>query len=87
MDKVIELDRKYKELLAKSDTLVGKCKVYKDFFDELIGRGTSQKIFGEKNNIFKITDAYQDLIEEAEKVNNKMKEKTNKMNKKYERYK
>ena len=87
IDKVVELDRKYQEIFNNAKTLVEKCQTYKDFFDELIGEGTSEKLFGDKNRIFEITEAYQQLVEEAERVSVKIKEKTTKMKKKYERYK
>lgn len=87
IDKVMVLDKEYQEKLKTTGTLVEKCKVYKDFFDELIGKGTSEKLFGNKNNFFEITDAYSELVEEAEKVSKKLQEKTKKMRTKYERYK
>ena len=87
IDKTIQLDEKYSQEFKKASSLTEKCQIYKRFFDELIGEGTSKKIFGDKNNFFKITDAYQELIVEAEKVNTEIKKRTNNMNKKYERYK
>ena len=87
IDKAIRLDNKYKEILEEANTLTEKCKVYKDFFDELMGKGTSEKLFGNKNKFFEITDAYQDLMKEAERVNNEVIKRTSQINKKYERYK
>ena len=87
IDKAIELDKKYKEIFEKAKTLEEKCEVYKSFFDELIGKGTSEKLFGNKNKFFEITDAYQDLMQEAERVNTETMNRLNKMKEKYERYK
>ena len=87
IDKAVELDKKYSQEFKKAGSLTEKCKVYKQFFDELIEKGTSEKLFGNKNNFFEITDAYQELIKEAEKVNSEIIKRTNNMNKKYERYK
>lgn len=87
IDKAIRLDNKYKEIFKEANTLTEKCKVYKDFFDELMGKGTSEKLFGNKNKFFEITDAYQDLMKEAERVNNEVIKRTSQINKKYERYK
>ena len=87
IDKAIRLDNKYKEIFKEANTLTEKCKVYKDFFDELMGKGTSVKLFGNKNKFFEITDAYQDLMKEAERVNNEVIKRTSQINKKYERYK
>lgn len=87
IDKAIELDKKYQKVFKEAKTLVEKCKTYKDFFDELIGKGTSQNLFGNKNNFFEITDAYQDLMKEAERVNTEVQKRASALNKKYERYK
>lgn len=87
IDKAIRLDNKYKEIFKEANTLTEKCKVYKDFFDELMGKGISEKLFGNKNKFFEITDAYQDLMKEAERVNNEVIKRTSQINKKYERYK
>lgn len=87
VDKAMKLDEKYLKELKETQTLTEKCKVYKEFFDELIGKGTSEKLFGDKNKFFEIFDAYQDLTKEAEKVYAEVTKRTQIMNKKYERYK
>lgn len=87
IDKVQILDLKYKEKLQQAKSTVEQCQIYKDFFDELIKKGTSKEIFGDKNNIFQIIDAYQDIVNEAERIVTKMNEKSAKIKKKYERYK
>ena len=87
IDKIIELDTEYEEKIKKANTMVEKSEIYKEFFDKLIGKGTSEKLFGYKNNLFEIMDVYQLLIEEAERVSAKVNERANKMKKKYERYK
>ena len=87
MDKVQSLDLKYQEKLQQAKTTVEQCQIYKEFFDKLIGEGTSKEIFGDKNNILQIIDAYQDVVNEAERVVTKINEKSAKMKKKYERYK
>lgn len=87
MDKVQTLDLKYQEKLQQAKTTVKQCQIYKEFFDKLIGEGTSKEIFGDKNNILQIIDAYQDIVNEAERVATKINEKSAKMKKKYERYK
>lgn len=87
IDRVIELDKKYKEEFNKVTTLTEKSKVYRKFFDDLIGEGTSQKLFGNKNNLFEMIDAYNDLVEESERINTEINKRSNNMKKKYERYK
>lgn len=86
IDKAVKLDEKYTKELEKAVTLTQKCEVYKNFFDELIGNGTSEELFGDKNNFFQITDAYQELIKEAENVYARMAKAKAKFSKKYERY-
>lgn len=87
IEKIAELDKKYQEKIEKTDNLIEKCKIYKQFFDELIGEGTSEKLFGVKNNLFEIMDVYQELVEEAERIVEKVNERATKMKQKYERYK
>lgn len=87
IDRAIELDKKYADKLEKAKTITDKCKVYKEFFDELIGEGTSKELFGNKNKIFDITDAYQDIIKEAERINTEAAKKAANIKRKYERYK
>lgn len=87
MDKVQSLDLKYQEKLQQAKTTVEQCQVYKEFFDKLIGEGTSKELFGDKNNILQIIDAYQDVVNEAERVATEINEKSAKMKKKYKRYK
>ena len=87
MDKVQSLELKYQEKLQQAKATVEQCQIYKEFFDKLIGEGTSKEIFGDKNNILQIIDAYQDVVNEAERVATKINEKSAKMKKKYERYK
>lgn len=87
MDKVQSLDLKYQEKLQQAKTTVEQCQVYKEFFDKLIGEGTSKELFGDKNNILQIIDAYRDVVNEAERVATEINKKSAKMKKKYERYK
>lgn len=87
MDKVQSLDLKYQEKLQQAKTTLEQCQVYKEFFDKLIGEGTSKELFGDKNNILQIIDAYQDIVNEAERVATEINEKSAKMKKKYKRYK
>ena len=87
MDKIQTLDLKYQEKLQQAKSTVEQSQIYKEFFDKLIGEGTSKEIFGDRNNILQIIDAYQDIVNEAERVAAKINEKSSKMKKKYERYK
>lgn len=87
LDKVVELDIKYQEKLKDATTMLEQCKVYKDFFDELIGAGTSDMLFGEKNRISELIDAYMEIFNATEKFANDINEKRKLIDSKIERYK
>ena len=87
MDKIRELETKAREKIKNAKSTVEQCKIYKEFFDELIGEGTSKKIFGEKNNIINIIDAYQCLVIEAEEVSKRINERNTALQNKIARYK
>ena len=58
--------------LTLSQQIKGECKIIKDFFDEVFGEGTSEKIFKEKNDLKLCLSAFQDLIEAKVKMQNEM---------------
>ncbi len=39
-----------------------ECKILKDFLDYVIGEGTSEKLFGNKNSLQQCLNAYEDIV-------------------------
>ena len=44
-----------------------ECKIIKDFFDYVLGEGTSEKIFNGKDSLNLCLKAYEDIVEERDK--------------------
>ena len=86
IDRLKELDSSYAEKIKGLTTLTEQCQVYKDFFDNAIGEGTSAKLFGEKNNYMQIVKAYNEFVDRIEEKVNEFMEEAQKAQKRYERY-
>lgn len=69
-----QAEKSKKELkdLTYSQQIKAECKIIKDFFDDLFGEGTSEKIFQEKNDLMLCLSAFQDLIEAKAKMQQEM---------------
>lgn len=67
-----------KENLTPAEGIRQECKIVKDFFDYVLGDGTSQKIFGEKDSLKLCLEAYEDIVEIR---NKQFEEYYNKINK------
>lgn len=82
MEKIENCCRKVSEQAEKSKTelknltlsqqIKGECKIIKDFFDEVFGEGTSDKVFKGKNDLKLCLSAFQDLIEAKAKMQQEM---------------
>lgn len=46
-----------------SEILRAYCQMFRDVFDGLFGTGTSQMLFGDKNNARVMTEAYENFLE------------------------
>ena len=58
--------------LTLSQQIKAECKIIKDFFDEVFGEGTSDKVFKGKNDLMLCLSAFQDLIEAKAKMQQEM---------------
>ena len=67
-----QAEKSKKELkdLTYSQQIKAECKIIKDFFDDLFGEGTSEKIFQEKNDLMLCLSAFQELVEAKVKSQN-----------------
>ena len=58
--------------LTLSQQIKEECKIIKDFFDEVFGEGTSDKVFKGKNDLMLCLSAFQDLVNAKAKMQNEM---------------
>lgn len=58
--------------MSTPDAFREQCKIIDEFFDEMFGIGTSQKLFGGKANIMKHMEAFAVVSKEAETANIQM---------------
>lgn len=59
-----ECNKKEKIEMSASQSIREECKVINNFFDNVFGEGTSQKIFEGKNNIKDHIKAFEDIMNE-----------------------
>lgn len=67
-----------RENLTLAEGIRRECKIAKDFLDYVIGEGTSEKLFGEKNSLAKCIQALEDLNNCIESQENDFKSKISK---------
>ncbi len=48
--------------LSPAEGIRQECKILKDFLDYVLGDGTSEKLFGNKDSLKQCLDAYEDII-------------------------
>lgn len=66
--KVYEETEKVKKIeYTLAEGIRQECKILKDFLDYVLGEGTSEKLFGEKNSLHLCLKAFEDIIKEKEK--------------------
>ena len=79
-----EVEEQIKELDSKKDTLSPaegirqECKIIKEFLDYVLGEGTSEKIFGNKDSLNLCLQAFEDIIDNVDKQHKEMQERINK---------
>ena len=54
--------KKQKNNLTPAEGIRQECKMLKDFLDYVLGDGTSEKIFGEKDSLKQCINAFEDII-------------------------
>lgn len=52
--------------LTNAEGIRQECKIIKDFFDYVLGDGTSEKLFGNKNSLDKCMNAFEDITKAKE---------------------
>lgn len=77
----VKNESKNKEIkeMSYSEALKAECKIIKDFFDNVFGKGISEKLFGGKNDLLEHIRAFEDIVNE--KINQQKQ-----LNNTYERY-
>ena len=79
-----EVEKQVEELNNKKDTLTPaegirqECKIIKEFLDYVLGEGTSEKIFGNKDSLNLCLTAFEDIINYADKQHSDMQERISK---------
>lgn len=81
MDRVMELeltDEEKKNPKNVSALFRKRCKAVKQFLDELFGKGTGERVCGEKDNLEVCLDAYMDIINGVHEIGRKAQERQKK---------
>ena len=79
-----EVAKQVEELRAKKNTLSPaegirqECKIIKEFLDYVLGDGTSEKIFGNKDSLNLCLSAFEDIIDNFDKQQKNIQERINK---------
>ena len=76
-DKSVELEKE-KEKLTIAEGIRRECKIVKDFLDNVLGEGTSQKIFGNKDSLNLCADVYEEFMKTCQEQYNSYYQKINK---------
>ncbi len=48
--------------LSPAEGIRQECKILKDFLDYVLGEGTSEKLFGNRNSLKECLNAYEDIV-------------------------
>ena len=59
-----ECDIKSKEEMSYSQVIREECRIINNFFDNVFGMGTSEKLFGNKNNLEDHVKVFEDIVKE-----------------------
>lgn len=62
--KVDDIKANLNEQMGLAEGVKQACKILKDFLDDVLGEGSSEKLFGSKNSLNLCIKVYQDLINE-----------------------
>ena len=82
MDKVVKRAEENKKhtKMSNADGIREMCGIVKDFFDEVFGEGTADKLFKDKSNLAICMDAFGIVSSEAGKMKGQVNAITNKYN-------
>jgi hypothetical protein len=82
MDKVVKRAEETKKhtKMSNADGIREMCGIVKDFFDEVFGEGTADKLFKDKSNLAICMDAFGIVSSEAGKMKGQVNAITNKYN-------
>lgn len=69
-----ETDKLKNEDYTLAEGIRQECKILKDFLDYVLGEGTSEKLFGEKNSLHLCLKAFEDIIKKKEEQMKSIKE-------------
>lgn len=70
--------------VGKSSEITRKyCQMFRTLFDDIFGKGTSEKLFGDKYNVALVNEAYDEFIQACSEQAKKMQKDMDKMASKY----
>ena len=59
-----ECEEKGKQKMSLAECIREECKIINNFFDNVFGKGFSQKLFGNKNNLEEHIKIFEDVIKQ-----------------------
>lgn len=59
-----ECEEKGKQKMSLAECIREECKIINNFFDNVFGKGLSQKLFGNKNNLEEHLKIFEDVIKQ-----------------------
>jgi len=62
--KINDIESNLNENTSLAEGVKQACEILKDFLDDVLGEGSSEKLFGSKNSLILCIRVYQDLINE-----------------------
>lgn len=77
-NKINDVNKDIEELrnktISPAEGIRQECKIIKEFLDYVIGEGTSEKIFGDKDSLKLCVKAFEDIINEVDRQREEMQE-------------
>lgn len=61
-DEAERLSKESGSNLSPAEGIRQECKILKDFLDYVLGEGTSEKLFGNKDSLKQCLNAYEDIV-------------------------
>ena len=85
-------DEEAKKDYTASESIKAQCRIVEEFFDNVFGKGISDKIFVKKNNLKEHLEIYEEIIKERNVCKNNIENKfgryqPNREQRRYDKYK
>lgn len=85
-------DEEAKKSYSASESIKAQCKIVEEFFDNVFGKGISDKIFVKRNNLKEHLTVFEEVIKESKAQDNDMRNRfgkyqPNREQRRYDKYK